>query len=289
MSAGSALDQALADACGEPVCHREAVRGGDIASALRLELANGRRAFAKILTRDLDGALEREAEGLDWLRDADALRIPEILGQRETDRDQILVLEWIEPGPPTADYAERLGRGLAALHRFGAPTFGLDRDNFIATLPQDNGPAEDWPGFYAQLRIAPLVERAIRTGQIGSSFQRRFDRLATRMPGLTGPPEPPARLHGDLWSGNALCDETGLPVLIDPAVYGGHREIDLAMMRLFGGFSDRVVDAYDETFPLAPGWRERTALYQLYPLLVHVNLFGAGYLRPLIEALEAYE
>lgn len=283
------FDQALADACGEAVRNREAVRGGDIAATLRLELGSGRLAFAKILTRDVDGALACEEVGLDWLREANALRIPEVIGRRETDHDQILVLEWIEAGPPAADYAEWLGRGLAALHRFGAPNFGLEQDNFIATLPQRNEPAEDWSDFYTRLRLAPLVERAARTGQMGSDVRRRFERVAARMPDLAGPPEPPARLHGDLWSGNALCDERGLPVLIDPAVYGGHREIDLAMMHLFGGFSDRVVDAYDEAFPLAPGWRERTALYQLYPLVVHVNLFGAGYLRPLVEALEAYE
>ena len=104
-----------------------------------------------------------------------------------------------------------------------------------------------------------------------------------------GPEEPPARLHGDLWSGNAICDASGVPWLVDPAVYGGHREIDLAMMDLFGGFSKRVFDAYDEAFPLAPGWRERIALYQLYPLLVHLNLFGSGYLGRLVSALEAYE
>jgi len=284
-----AFDQALAEVCGEAIRTRGALGGGDIATALKLELASGRLAFAKVLTGDLAGALGCEAAGLDWLREAKALRIPRVIGRRETERDQILVLEWIEAGAPAADHGERLGRGLAGLHRFGAPTFGLEGDNFIATLPQRNESVENWPGFYGRFRLAPLVERAAGAGQLGSELQRRFDRLIERMPELTGPPEAPARLHGDLWSGNALCDERGLPVLIDPAVYGGHREVDLAMMDLFGGFSKRVFDAYDEAFPLAPGWRERIALYQLYPLLVHLNLFGSGYLGRLVSALEAYE
>ncbi|MCA9707339.1 MAG: fructosamine kinase family protein [Myxococcales bacterium] len=197
-----------------------------------------------------------------------------------------LALELLEPGPPAPDHDEALGRGLAALHRAAPPTFGLDHDNFIARLPQENTP-DDWPRFYWERRLEPQLRRAERAGLVDAALRRRFDALAARLPERCGPPEPPARLHGDLWSGNCMTDDAGAPVLVDPAVYGGHREIDLAMMQLFGGFSARVFAAYDEAWPLDPGWRERVPLYQLYPLLVHVNLFGAGYLGGVRRALDA--
>ena len=289
MTAAPALEAMLAELCGEPVRRLRPLGGGDVGTSYCAELASGRCTFAKTLPRGPTGALACEAEGLAWLREAAALRVPEVLGFGDSDRGPALALEWIEPGRPADDHAEQLGRGLAAPHRAGAPDFGLGRDNFIATLPQRNDPTGDWPRFYAQRRLAPLVAQAARAGAIDAALERRFDALAARLPQLVGAAEAPARLHGDLWSGNALCDEGGRPVLIDPAVYGGHREVDLAMMALFGGFSDRVVDAYDEAFPLAPDWRERTPLYQLYPLLVHVNLFGTQYLRPLVEALSRYE
>jgi fructosamine-3-kinase len=149
-------------------------------------------------------------------------------------------------------------------------------------LEQDNRPSERWGTFYAERRVLALTERALQRGALPRALARRLEQLAERIPGLVGPDEPPARLHGDLWGGNVLCDEQGAPVLIDPAVYGGHREVDLAMMRLFGGFSQAVFDAYHAAYPLQPGHAERVALYQLYPLLAHVNLFGASYL-PQVE------
>src|SRR5204862_1227715 len=141
---------------------------------------------------------------------------------------------------------------------------------------QSNAPAATWSDFYQRRRLEPQVRRAAEAGLVGPALRRAFDRLFTRLPELVGPAEPPARLHGDLWGGNAMADEQGAPVIFDPAVYGGHREVDLAMMRLFGGFGRRVFDAYAEVYPLAPGHEERVALYQLYPLLVHVNLFGGS-------------
>jgi len=147
-------------------------------------------------------------------------------------------------------------------------SFGLDAPNYLATLPQDNTPEPDWPTFYVERRLRPLCTRA----QLG--VDRALDRLRTL--DVFGPPEPPARLHGDLWWGNVAATDSE-PVIIDPAVYGGHREIDLAMLALFGGLPDRFVDAYDETWPLASGWRERISVHQLYPLAAHACLFGGGY------------
>jgi fructosamine-3-kinase len=194
-------------------------------------------------------------------------------------------LEWIERGARARDYAQQLGVGLAKLHRTGAPSFGLDHDNYLASLRQENQPAKHWGSFYAERRIGPLTERAAQRGELPQALRKQIEQLLKRIPGLVGPEEPPARVHGDLWSGNVLCDSAGAPVLIDPAVYGGHREIDLAMMRLFGGFADAVFSAYDEVFPLSPGHAERVPLYQLYPLLAHVNLFGSAYLPQLTHCI----
>jgi fructosamine-3-kinase len=198
------------------------------------------------------------------------------------------VREWLEPAPRASDFDERLGLGLAALHRAGAACFGLDRPNFIALLPQDNESAPTWAEFWRQRRILPLLERARSLGLSDAALDRTLDRLLPRLEQLLGESEPPARLHGDLWGGNLHVDVRGEPALIDPAVYAGHREVDLAMMRLFGGFGERVFDAYSEGYPLADGHRERVELYQLYPLLVHLCSFGRGYLGQLQRCVSRY-
>lgn len=263
------LEQAL----GASITAQRALRGGDINDAFAITLSDGREVFVKSKRAAPEGMFAREAEGLEWLRTG-ALRIPEVLAVGE----RFLALERIAPGRPRADHDEQLGRGLAALHRATpAEGFGLARDNFIADLPQDNQRTPDWPSFYVERRLRPMLRRAVDAGRASAAMKRGFERLFARMTELVGPPEPAARLHGDLWGGNAMVDERGAPVLIDPAAYGGHREVDLAMMRLFGGFGARVFAAYEEAWPLAPGAEERVGLYQLYPLLVHVVLFGGGY------------
>jgi fructosamine-3-kinase len=286
----ASLEDKIAALVGERTVRAEAVAGGDINGAFAVTLASGRRLFVKTHRSPLPEVFVREAEGLAWLAKARALRVPEVIAASDADGrgPACLVLEYIARGAPGARYDEALGRGLAALHRFGAPTFGHDCSNYLATLPQDNTPSSTWPTFYAERRLAPLAERAVGRGVLPVSLAARIARLCVQMDKLTGDPEPPARLHGDLWGGNALAADSGEPVIIDPAVYGGHREIDLAMMRLFGGFSGRVFDAYREAYPLAPGHDERVALYQLYPLLAHVNLFGAGYVSQLDRALRRY-
>jgi protein-ribulosamine 3-kinase len=233
-----------------------------------------------------------EARGLAWLAEPGVVRVPRVLAVAPENAagPPFLALELIAPGPRVRDFDERLGRGLAALHRPGGgpeATFGLDHDNFIGSLPQDNHAVATWPEFYRARRLEPLVRAAIDAALLDAADRRAFDDVFRRLPELAGPAEAPARLHGDLWGGNLLVDETGAPCLVDPAVYRGHREIDLAMMRLFGGFGPRVFSAYAEAFPLAPGADERVPLYQLYPLLVHVNLFGGGYAGQVRAALRA--
>lgn len=264
--------------------------GGDINDAFRLTLTDGRSVFAKTNTRAAPTFFRAEAHGIAWLAEARVLRLPEVLGVGTGDdgATPFLLLEWIEPGARASDFDERLGVGLAGLHRSGSAHFGLERDNFIALLPQDNQSAPSWATFYGERRLAPLFERARQSGVSDADLDHGAEKLLARLEQLTGPAEPPARLHGDLWNGNLHVDASGLPVLIDPAVYAGHREIDLAMMRLFGGFGERVFDAYAASYPLEPGHRERVPLYQLYPLLVHLCSFGAGYLGQVKSCVASY-
>lgn len=278
---------------GTKVTGSAATAGGDINRAFRVQLEDGRDVFvkaAKTSDAELPGLFTCEAQGLRWLAEPGMLRVPKVVLACEADElgPACLVLEWIEPGRRSPDYAEQLGTGLALLHRAGAPRFGLDRDNYLATLPQDNRPCESWGAFYAERRLAPLADRAARSGTLPSALVRQIDQLIARVPELVGPEEAPARLHGDLWGGNVLSDTAGRPVLIDPAAYGGQREVDLAMMQLFGGFSRRVFDAYQATYPLQPGHAERVSLYQLYPLLAHVNLFGSGYVPQVERCIERW-
>jgi fructosamine-3-kinase len=274
---------ALEAAVGAKVAGERAVGGGDINRADAVTLADGRRLFVKWNAREPDGMFAVEARGLAWLAEADAVRVPRVVAAGQG----FLALELIEAAPPARGFDETLGRGLAALHRFGAPRFGLDHDNFIGRLPQDNRAVEGgWSEFYRRRRLEAQLRMAADEGLATSRMRAGFDRLFAELEDLVGPPEPPSRLHGDLWGGNLLCDEAGAPCICDPAVYGGHREIDLAMMRLFGGFGPRVFAAYDEAWPLAPGSEQRVALYQLYPLMVHVNLFGGSYVGQVEQLLD---
>jgi fructosamine-3-kinase len=281
------LEMALGEALGGEVVASRSIAGGDISQAYEITLADGRRLFAKTNARSPRGMFAAEALGLGWLDEANALRIPKVVAVSQADEaQQFLVLELIASGSAARDFDERLGRGLAALHRSGTPGFGLDHDNFIGRLPQANAPAPTWTDFYRTRRLEAQLRRASDEGLATTRMRRGFDRLWGALDELIGPPEPPARLHGDLWGGNLLCDDRGAPCLIDPAVYGGQREMDLAMMRLFGGFGPRVFSAYEEAWPLADGHRERVALYQLYPLMVHVNLFGGGYVGSVEASLD---
>jgi len=281
------------------VVRSSGVSGGDINQAAQITLGDGRELFVKSNPRSPAGMFAAEARGLHWLAEAGALRIPQVVAASAPGAEvQFLVLELIRRGRPARGFDEELGRGLAALHRFGAPGFGLDHDNFIGRLPQSNrptsvphsasasGPASaNWAGFYRERRLEAQLRMAADAGLASTEMKRGFARLFATLDTLVGPAEPPARLHGDLWGGNLMCDAAGAPCLIDPAAYGGHREIDLAMMRLFGGFGARVFSAYDESWPLAEGHQQRVDLYQLYPLMVHVNLFGGGYVGSVEAAL----
>ena len=286
----AALEEALRYALGSGLRTTRRLSGGDINDAFELELMSGIRVFLKTNAAAPVDMFPAEAAALEWLRAADALRIPEVLAvsNGRVGDPCFLVLELLTPGPAQRDFDDRLGRGLAKLHRFGAPRFGWERDNFIGTLPQRNRAHDAWAEFFWYERLEPQLKRAVSASLATARMRSGFERLASRLTQLVGAEEEPARLHGDFWGGNLHLDEAGAPCLIDPASYGGHREMDLAMMRLFGGFGERVFRAYQEVYPLAPGYAERIALYQLYPLLVHVNLFGGSYVESVEGSLARY-
>jgi fructosamine-3-kinase len=255
------------------------VGGGDINEAFRVRMADGSEAFVKTRADAAPGEYAAEAAGLRWLAEPGALRTPRVLELA----DGHLALEWVRPGYLDAAGIEELGRGLAATHGAGARHFGGlhepggDEPARFGSLRLPNDVAPDWPTFYAERRLRPLARLAGERGALSDSGIRAVEEVSERMGELCGPPEAPARLHGDLWSGNVMAAEDGRPWLIDPSAYGGHREVDLAMLRLFGAPSERVFDAYEEVAPLAEGWEQRVDLYQLLPLLVHALLFGGSY------------
>jgi len=277
------LAAAIEAALGARVGRIGSLAGGCLNDAWRVELTGGRAVFVKSGVAGRPGGYATEADGLRWLAEPGAVALPRVeavvdprdgrppLGHR------LLALEWIEPGRLDAAGEERLGRGLAALHAAGAAGFGGPRALRIGELELPNGPAADWCELYADHRLRPLTRLASERGALPAGAADAIERVCARLPELAGPPEPPARLHGDLWSGNVLADTDGGPHLIDPAAYGGHREVDLAMLRLFGGPGERCFAAYHEALPLADGHRERVELWQLLPLLVHAVLFGGGY------------
>ena len=236
---------------------------------------------------------EVEAEGLEALAASGSVRTPNVIARGGPGEDVAwLLLEWIEEGRPGRAGWTRLGRELAALHRDVGPgrpeaRFGWDGANLIGSLPQPNGWSDDWAGFWAGRRIRPLARELRVRGTLSATQAAAVEAVAERADDLLGAAvaaDGPSLLHGDLWSGNVLFARDGAPVLIDPAVYVGHREVDLAMADLFGGFSAAFREAYENAWPLHPGYSRRRPAYQLYPLLVHARLFGGGYAASAVAA-----
>lgn len=277
-----AVKSSLQEALGTDVDIRasRSVGGGSINQAAVYQTSAG-EFFLKWNRHPIDDQFELEAMGLEEMRDSPTdLVIPKPIAHRPPQGGVpgFLVIEYLEPGQRVADFDEQLGRGLAALHSKGASAFGFHADNYCGTTPQPNPWVEDWITFYRDQRLGFQLEMAAEKRGVSSGDRRAYERLLGRLDEFLATDEAvPSLIHGDLWSGNLHVAPDGRPSLIDPAAYFGHREAELGMMRLFGGFSDRVYDAYDEAWPLEPGWEKRLELYELYHLMNHYNLFGGGY------------
>lgn len=289
MSRFSALEGMVSERLGGPwrVHHVQPMSGG-IHEAMILHGA-GLSVFVKVGRDSAAGArFACEIEGLVELGRSGVVRVPRVLGLLGGEGSTVLLLlEAVKPSEPDARSWEGLGASLAALHGCTAGSFGLGQDNYIGMQVQSNRKRMSWPEFYAQERLVPQLRRAVESGRLEAGEARQVDRLIGRLDGLCGPEAGPSLLHGDLWRGNVLFDGEGA-LLIDPAVYYGHREVEIAFARLFGGMDDAMFAAYDEAYPLDEGYLEREALWQVYPLLVHVNHFGETYVPSLLGAVGRY-
>lgn len=281
-----AIRAALESKLGLDITGISLTAGGDINDAYRAETRNG-AIFVKSSPTAQPGMFSDEAAGLEWLREPDGVAVPEVVGVcDEENAPRLLALEWIDSGRLDTAGEEALGRGLAKIHIAGAPEFGATPvlSGGYANAPMrfnelslSNGPRATWAEFYAENRLLPLARAAHERGALSTADVELIEHVAARMPELVGPEEAPARTHGDLWSGNILPSTDGTPHLIDPVAHGGHREVDLALLTVFGGPGQRCFDAYDEIFPRSPGHEERKQLWQLAMILLHVYLFGGSY------------
>lgn len=266
----------------------KAVYGGDMNRCFMLETDKGNffiKVNASLFGLDM---FEKEARGLMQLADAGSLKVPRPLFDGKFHQQIYLVIEYIQPGLPGTGFWEDFGAGLSQLHRNSNGQFGLGYNNYIGKLTQSNRQHSRWADFYGEERILPLVRKAHESGMLEQGHVAAAERICSRLPGIF-PEESPSLLHGDLWNGNFITGTDGKAALFDPAVYFGHREMDIAMSLLFGGFDRAFYEAYDHYFPLQPGWQQRTALCQLYPLLVHLLLFGGHYRERVIETINQYK
>ncbi len=262
--------------------------GGDTSAAFEVRCQDGATLFVK-RTDGMPGAVPAEAASLRWLADSETVPVPAVHGHDE----HWLVTDHVSSGQPSPAAAETFGRQLAALHAAGAEGFGSPppdgpADAWIGLAPMRNEVEPDWPNFYASHRVEPYVRRATDQGVLSNTEAETIMRVCGRLNDLAGPAEAPARLHGDLWSGNVHWGSDDRVWLIDPAAHGGHRETDLAMLHLFGcPHLERIIATYQEVSPLADGWRARIGLHELFPLLVHTVLFGRGYGMQAVSAARA--
>lgn len=261
--------------------------GGDINEVFLIESGDERIVVKKNREKTFPGMLEKEFRALKFLANNTTIHYPEPMLFFIAEGFQYLLLEYIKPGKNTERGQALMGRQLAKQHAISDELFGWDEANYIGSLPQPNRQMEDWSSFYAENRLLFQTKMAYDNGVIDSYFTTKMERFCGKLPGLF-PEERPALLHGDLWGGNYFIGENNHPVLYDPAVYFGHREMDIAMTRLFGGFSPSFYLSYNEEKPLESGWEERLSFGQLYPNLVHLNLFGQAYMGAVKQVIDRF-
>ncbi|WP_445665341.1 fructosamine kinase family protein [Fodinibius sp. AD559] len=276
----NSVKQQIQQTVDQLITSTQQVSGGSINQAAKITLADGTTCFLKWNTSADPHMFVVEEKGLDLLKSADTtLRIPFVFttGQTE-DNTGFLLQKFIPEGRSKPNSASEFGQALAQLHKHHNETYGLDHDNFIGRLPQSNTPHKNWVDFFIQERMKPQLQMATDSGKLGSDTVSHFENMYKKLPDIF-PNEPPSLLHGDLWGGNYFFDQNGNATIYDPAVYYGHREIELAFTHLFGGFPSNFYSAYEENYPLSSGFSQRKDIYNLYPLLVHTNLFGGSYAR----------
>jgi fructosamine-3-kinase len=256
----------------------KSVGGGCINHAVKISTSVG-DFFLKWNASAANDVFQKEAAGLEEMRLANNpfLVIPQVIWSKETDElPGLLLMEYLAPALSSAGYDEQLGRGIARLHRKSAMQFGFHQDNYCGTTVQDNSWSGDWPDFFAKKRIWTLVQQINASRGMATDELKIYERLVLKIPGILSHQTAPSLIHGDLWSGNYMYTSNG-PAIIDPACYYADREMELGMMKLFGGFPSRVWEAYQKEFPLPEGWHDRLDLYQLYHVLNHYLMFGVSY------------
>ena len=263
--------------------------GGCISDAFKVTTIDGSNYFLKYNPAISNDMFIKEANGLKELAKANAIRIPEVL----SFNDDFILLEFISTGSRKKNFFEEFGRSFAQMHKFSSNTFGFYEDNYIGSNPQINIPDEkqksNWVNFYFNKRILYQLQLAEKLGNSTPELRKGISKLENKIQEIIGnTQEKPSLLHGDLWGGNYMVDENSNAVLIDPAVYYGHREADLGMTKLFGGFSSEFYRAYNETFPLEDGYEYRENIYKLYHILNHLNLFGGGYYSQALSLIKFY-
>lgn len=263
------------------------IGGGCINEAYSLVTNTGKYFIKYNSSETFPGMFEKEAAGLHLLAGSNTIQTPEVIATGSLGEYPYLILEFIESGAPRNNFWSDFGTKLADLHQNTSEHFGLDHDNYIGSLIQINKKHADFIEFFIVERIEPQLEQARNKGEFSQSDTRYFHSLYKTLNNII-PPEKPALIHGDLWSGNFMATSDGSPCLVDPAVYYGHREADIAMTQLFGGFKPEFYAAYNQAWAMEKGWRERMDIFNLYPLLVHVNLFGGGYARQVLQIIRQF-
>lgn len=261
--------------------------GGSINQVAIVNSPSGERVL-KWNTANLCDMFVAERKGLELLRaSTDEIVIPEVFGSGKTESHSWLLISYIPKLSGNLENSQHFGQALAGLHRYTADRYGLDHHNYIGRLPQQNTYEDNWPDFFIRRRIRPQIKMAVDSGKMDKSVIKTAEKLYQAVPDLF-PHEPASLIHGDLWGGNYMFTTEGKAAIFDPAVYYGHREIEIAFTQLFGGFDSGFYRGYESAWPLEPGFEERVDVYNLYPLLVHVNLFGGGYVTQALSVLNKF-
>ncbi len=261
------------------------VGGGDISRAVRLETSEGKFFLKYNSNNKFSDMFCAEKQGLELLYSAKSgLIIPKPIICESNNEDSFILMEFIESNLPEKNFWINFSSRLASLHKKTSAQFGLDFDNYMGSLKQSNKFHSDWVSFYIEERILIQFEMAVKNGFIDSSIRKQFNSFCNKLSDLI-PAEKPSLIHGDLWAGNYMSGTEGKAAIFDPACYYGHRESDIAMTKLFGGFSNEFYDGYNEAYALVPGWKNRTDIFNIYPLLIHVNIFGYSYVYDVIKIL----